>query len=129
VTTTTTTPDLSARLENATKELREVQDLLLSADLDSRILMGFRDAVNRVRNAAWVMEQYSESKANERDPGAVLSLLASERIRALYQLCKALQKDLGSTEIRFQTGQLMQLHDAAQDLVKQLSGILSQIGE
>ncbi len=127
--TTTTAPDLSTRLQNATQELREVQELLFSADLDSRILSGFRDAVNRIRTAAWAMEQYSEIRANDKDPAKVFSLLAGERVRALYQLCRALQQDLANPEIRFQPGQLIQLHSAAQELVKQLSGILKEIGD
>ena len=127
--TTTAAPDLSTRLQNATQELREVQDLLFTADLDSRILGGFRDAVNRIRTAAWAMEQYSEIRAHDKDPGKVFSLLAGERVRALYQLCRALQEDMANPEIRFQTGQLIQLHSAAQELVKQLSGVLKEIGE
>lgn len=127
--TTTTAPDLAARLQNATQELREVHELLLTADLDKRILGGFRDAVNRVRTAAWAMEQYSESRAHDKDPAKVFSLLAGERVRALYQLCRALQRDLETPEIRFQPGQLIQLHSAAQELVKQLRGILKEIGE
>ncbi len=100
---------MSVRLQDATAELHEVEALLASADLDARILSDFRDAVNRVRSAAWATQQYAESKDTERDPTKVLSLLAGERVRATYQLCKAVCQDLERPDLRFQPGQLLQL--------------------
>jgi hypothetical protein len=45
---------ISVRLQNVTNELRQIQDSLASEkELDPRILIDFRDAVNRVRNTAW----------------------------------------------------------------------------
>jgi hypothetical protein len=115
---------VSIRLQNATSELRQVESLLASADLDARLLADFRDAVNRIRTTAWATQQYAESRDSQSDPTSVLSLLAGERIRAAYQLCRAIQQDLEKPELRFQPGQLLQLHAAAQDLVKQLSKII-----
>ena len=86
---------VSVRLQSATSELHEVEALLASADLDARILSDFRDAVNRVRTTAWATQQYAETKETERDPSKVLSLLAGERVRAAYQLCRAIGQDLG----------------------------------
>jgi hypothetical protein len=112
---------VAVRLQNASSELREVEALLASADLDPRILSDFRDAVNRVRTAAWATQQYAESKDVERDPSTVLNLLAGERIRAAYQLCRAIGQDLDKPELRFQPGQLLQLRTAVQDLLLQLN--------
>ena len=50
----------------------------------------------------------------------VASLLAGERIRAAYQLCRAIQDDLSKEEIDFQKGQLAELSGAAADLAVQL---------
>lgn len=112
---------VSERLQGATSELREVESMLAaSAELDSRILADFRDAVNRVRTTAWAVQQYAESTSTEQNPSTVLSLLAAERVRAAYQLCRAIQYDLGKPDLRFQPGPLIQLRDAAQDLVKKL---------
>jgi hypothetical protein len=50
----------------------------------------------------------------------VVSVLAGERVRIAYQLCKLIQADLSNTEIQFQKGQLLQFRDAAHELDSQL---------
>ena len=115
---------VSVRLQSATSELREVEALLASADLDVRILSDFRDAVNRVRTTAWATQQYAETKDTERDPCKVLSMLAGERVRAAYQLCRAIGQDLDRPDLRFQPGQLLQLRTAAQELMRQLNTVI-----
>ncbi len=117
---------VSVRLKSATTELREVESLLASADLDARILTDFRDAVNRVRTTAWATQQYAESRETERDPSIVLSLLASERIRTAYQLCRAIRQDLEKPELRFQPGQLIHLRTAAADLLEKLNAVVGE---
>ena len=112
---------VSVRLQSATSELHEVETLMASADLDARILSDFRDAVNRVRTTAWATQQYAETKDTERDPSKVLSLLAGERVRAAYQLCRAIGQDLGRPDLRFQPGQLLQLRTAAKELMQRLN--------
>jgi hypothetical protein len=57
-----TIADTSDRLKAAVSELAGLQTLLLSDNLDPRILADFRDAVNRVRNTAWAAQQYAEVK-------------------------------------------------------------------
>lgn len=112
---------ISVRLQNVTNELRQIQDLLTSTEeVDPRLLSDFRDAVNRVRNTAWAVEQYASSKTTETDPKTVLLVLAGERLRVAYQLCKLVQADLTNRGIAFQKGQLLQLRDATQELGRQL---------
>ena len=118
---------ISVRLQKVTNELRQIQALLTSEeDVALPILTDFRDAVNRVRNTAWAVEQYANSKTTETDPKTVLSLLAGERIRVAYQLCKHIHVDLANREIQFQKGQLFQLRDATQELTHQLGEVLGE---
>ena len=115
---------ISVRLQSATSELHEVEALMASADLDARILSDFRDAVNRVRTTAWATQQYAETKDTERDPSKVLSMLDGERVRAAYQLCRAIGQDLGRPDLRFQPCQLLQLRAAAKELVQRLNAAI-----
>ena len=115
---------VSVRLQSATSELHEVEALMASADLDARILSDFRDAVNRVRTTAWATQQYAETKDTERDPSKVLSMLAGERVRAAYQLCRAIGQDLNRPDLRFQPDQLLQLRTAAKELMQQLNATI-----
>jgi hypothetical protein len=119
---------VSRRLAKAIPELRRLQNLLISGeDLDPRILTNFRDALNHVRNTAWSAHQYIASKSIDHDSTSVLSVLAGERIRVAYQLCQAIQADLKSTDIQFQTGQLIQLSSAAKDLAEQLVEVVGEL--
>ena len=113
---------ISVRLEKVTDELRKIQELLTSeAEVDSSILTDFRDAVNRVRNTAWAVEQFANSKLTETDPTTVLSVLAGERIRVAYQICQLIEGDLANSDIQFQKGQLLQMREIAKSLEKKLA--------
>jgi len=118
---------VTVRLQKVANELRQIEDLLASEkELDSRIFADFRDAVNRVRNTAWGMEQYANSKTTETDPKTVFTVLAGERVRVAYQLCKLVQADLANPDIQFQKGQLLQLGRATQELARQLWDIVGE---
>ncbi|MGO9305762.1 MAG: hypothetical protein ACLP3R_19035 [Candidatus Korobacteraceae bacterium] len=118
-------PDISTALRNVTHEIRQAQVLLTSEkDIDPRVLTDFRDAVNRVRNTAWAVAQYANSKEGEADPRAFLSLLAGERIRVAYQLCRLVQADMENSEMKFQKGQLLRLRDATSELTRQLGEVV-----
>jgi hypothetical protein len=121
--------NVSHRLEKAITELRRLQKLLVSGQgLDPRILTDFREALNRIRNTAWSAQQYIALKATDQDSANVLSILAGERVRAAYQLCQAIQVDLISTEVKFQTGHLIQLHAAVKTLTEQLGDVVGKLG-
>ena len=118
-------PDISLTLQNVTNEIRQIQVLLTSENgidhgIDPRILTDFRDAVNRVRNTAWAVEQYANSTVADADSRTLLSLLAGERVRVVYQLCRLVQADVANSEIKLQKGQLMHLRDATRELTRQL---------
>lgn len=111
----------SSAMEAATRQLRTLQNLLLSGDIDDRLLRDFRDALNRVRNTAWAVQQYVDQKAVGQDPANVLTILAGERIRAAHQLCRAISSDLRRPDIDFQTGSLVELHEVVQKLNADIS--------
>lgn len=122
-----TTTDTSDRLKAAIAELGGIQSLLVAGELDPRILTDFRDAVNRIRNTAWAAYQYAESKITGEDSRTIISILASERIRAAYQLCQAIQDDLETTDVHLQAGQLIQLHAATKSLTDKLSDVVHEL--
>lgn len=109
-----------SQLEKGIAELQVLHKLLLSSEIDPEVLADFRDALNRVRNAAWGAHQYIVRKDNDQSSTNVHSVLVGERIRAAYQLCQSLADDLMRTDIQFQRGSLIELHDATKNLTKQL---------
>jgi hypothetical protein len=121
-------PSVKSGLKNGILELQRLDRLLLSIDIDADVLADLRGALNRVRNTAWVAQQYIVRKESDQNSTSVLSLLAGERIRAAYQLCEALADDLKRTDIQFQRGSLVQLHEATKTLTEQLNGIIKRLG-
>jgi hypothetical protein len=117
-----------SRLEKAILELQGLQELLLSGDLDPHVLENFRDAVNRVRNSAWAAQQYVARKESDQDSTSVLSFLAGERIRTAYQLCRSISDDLKKTDIKFQAGSLVHLHEVTKALAEQLEVVIERLG-
>ena len=115
-------------LGQAIVELQRLHEILLAGDLEPRVLTDFRDALNRVRTAAWAAQQYVIRKETEQDSGSVLSLLFGERVRVTYQLCQAISHDLKRTDIDFQAGSLVQLHEATKALTEQLEGVINKRG-
>ncbi len=115
---------VSERLKTGIADLRTLQGYLVSDDLDPLLLADFRDALNRVRTVAWAAQQSVEAKLSDQNTTDVGSLLAAERVRAAYQLCRLIQEDLGKKEIDFQRGQLTELQSVITTLAKQLKAIL-----
>jgi len=118
--------DLNARahLEKGIGELQGLHRLLLSSEVDPDVLADFRNALNRVRTAAWAAQQYVIRKEGNLDPISLHSLLVGARIRATYQLCQALGDDLKRTDIEFQRGTLIELHEATKNLTEQLKRVI-----
>ena len=94
---------------------------------DPDVLADLRDALDRVRNAAWAVQQYVVRKESDQDSNSVLSFLAGERIRVAYQLCQALSDDLTKTNIEFQRGGLVQLHEVTKALTNQLQRVIDKM--
>ena len=118
--------DARSPLKQAIVELQRLHEVLLAGDLEPRVLADFRDALSRVRTAAWAAQQYLGCKETEQDSTSVLSLLAAERIRVAYQLCQAISEDLKRTDIDFQAGSLVQLCEVTKKLAEQLGGVLNR---
>jgi len=116
-----------SRLEKGISELQGLHKLLLSSDVDPDVLADFREALNRVRNTAWAAQQYVVRKETDQDSTSVLSLLAGERVRAAHQLCHALVDDLRGTDVKFQRGSLVQLHEITETLTERLEGVINRL--
>jgi two-component sensor histidine kinase len=119
---------VSERLRKGIVELQRLHRLLISGEeIEPRILTDFRDSLNRVRNLAWSAQQYLAQKSAGEDPQNLQSILASDRVRVTYQLCQSLQQDLQKKEVRFQPGQLVQLHAAVNELAKSLDIAIQEL--
>ena len=112
--------NVSGRLASAITELTALQEPLLTAEVDPRVLADFRDALNRIRNIAWAAQQSANAPLFDQGATTVASYLTAERIRAAYQLCRSLSSDICRDDIEFQKGPLVELYGVAKTLVDEL---------
>jgi len=122
----TSAASVSERLKNATEELRLIQEQLVSGTVDPRILTDFRDAVNRVRTTAWAVQHSLGSQEPDSQGLSVISLLAGERVRVAYQMCRLIAADLANNGMTHGSGKLVKLYLAVGDLTRQLEHILGR---
>lgn len=115
---------IANRVACAIAELRSLQHLLVSDDLDPRLLTDFRDALNRTRNTAWGVQQYLSCRSTEVDCATVMQILAVERIRVAYQLGQALLEDLRTPDLKVQPAHLLELYKVMKSLTAQLAELV-----
>jgi hypothetical protein len=113
--------EASERLESVTAELKELDLLIRTGDIDPRVLHEFRESVDHVRTTAWAVQQWIELGDHKRDPYAVLPMLSLERVKRATQLAHDLSLDLDSTEVSFETPGLESLFASVRGLFTRLS--------
>lgn len=114
---------LPARLQRVGNELLELDQAIRSGDIDIRLLEGFRQAIDHVRETTWVVQQWIELRAQEKDAYGVLPRLTVERIRRATQLNNDLALDLDATEITMETEGIENLRQSVRGLYKRLTGV------
>lgn len=111
---------ITTQVMHAIDELKAIQEPILSGEVDPQVLSDFRDAVNRVRNMAWAAQQSAAASFLQESSANVASFLAGERIRAAYQLCRAIQDDVRREEVEVAKGSLLEFYSAAANLLQEL---------
>ena len=113
-------PSISVRLQAATTELHELEQLIRVGDFDGHLLRDFRGAVDNVRTTAWAVQQWIPIREQGGDAYAVLPLLSAERVRRTTQLVKDLLIDLENVEVGIETQGLKDLFEAMDSLYPRL---------
>ncbi|HXW60998.1 MAG TPA: hypothetical protein VEJ45_00225 [Candidatus Acidoferrales bacterium] len=111
---------LTARLQEITVQLQELEHSVISGDLDSRVLSEFRNAVDHIRNTAWTVQKWVDAREQSGDPYAVLPALAAQRVRRATQLANDLCLDLQSVEVTVETEGMGDLYRSVDDLHRRL---------
>jgi len=114
---------LPARLQRVGNELLELNQAIRSGDIDVRLLHGFREAVDHVRETTWAVQQWIELQAQDKDAYSVLPRLTVERIRRASQLNNDLALDLDAAEVTIETEGIENLRQSVRGLYKRLTGV------
>ena len=118
--------NVTQRLEAVSAELKELEPLIRSGEIDARVLREFREAVDYVRNTAWAIEQWIALRKHKQDPYSVLPMLTLERVRRGAQIAHDLSLDLDTTDVTFETPGLEGLFGAVQGLYEKLAHLFGK---
>jgi hypothetical protein len=113
-------------LEAVSAELKALEPLIRSGEIDGRVLREFREGVDYVRNTAWAIEQWIALRKHKQDPYSVLPMLTLERVRRGTQITHDLSLDLDSTDVTFETPGLEGLFGAVQGLYEKLAHLFGK---
>jgi hypothetical protein len=114
-------PELSSRLKKTNEELRDLQDSVKTGMINVKVLMDFRNATERARQASAAVQQWLESQGKGGDPYKLMEQVIRQRLEMATQLVKDVTCDLESLDVDFDTPGLPELNRAVRTLAERLS--------
>ena len=114
-------PELSSRLKKTTEELKDLQDSVKTGMINVKVLMDFRNATERARQASAAVQQWLESQGKGGDPYKLMEQVMRQRLEMATQLVKDVTVDLESLDVDFDTPGLPELNRAVRTLAERLS--------
>lgn len=116
---------LNFQLKKTSAELVKLEHAMRAGEVEPRILVEFRDAVDYVRKTAWAVQEWHERQLKHRDTHTVLPLLTAERLRRATQLCDAIAADLATQEVTRETIRVEEFFLAVRRVYQHLAGMFS----
>jgi hypothetical protein len=114
-------PELSSRLKKTNEELKNLQTSVKTGMINVKVLMDFRTASERARQASAAVQEWLESQGKGKDPYELMSQVMSQRVEMATQLVKDVTRDLETLDVDFDTPGLPELNKAVQELAERLS--------
>ena len=115
------TPELSSRLKMTNEELKNLQDSVRTGMLNVKVLMDFRKATDRARQASAAVQQWLETQGKGNDPYKLMLQVMSQRVEMATQFVTEVTHDLESGDVDFDTPGLPELNRAVRTLTERLS--------
>lgn len=117
----------SERLKAVSSELRHIDLALKSGTTpDILALQELRHVLDNSRLTAWTVSELLNAAESNKDPAAVLTFVAAERLRRSNQMLKELCVDIGSDRVSWQTTGIQSLFDTVNSLQVQLRQMLAE---
>jgi hypothetical protein len=122
----TKNPELSSRLRNANEELKNLQNSVKTGMINVKVLMDFRTATERARQASAAVQQWLDAQGKGGDPYKLMDQVVRQRVEMATQLIKDVTVDLQSLDVDFDTPSLPALNEAVRQLAEQLEKLFPQ---
>lgn len=114
-------PELSSRLKKTNEDLKKLQDSVKTGMINVKVLMDFRTAAERARQAGAAVEQWLETQGKGSDPYSLLPQVMSQRVEMATHLVTDVTHDLETFDVDFDTPGLPELNKAVLNLSERLS--------
>jgi hypothetical protein len=106
------TPWLSSRLKKTNEELQDLQHSVKTGMINVKVLMEFRNATERARQASAAVQQWLEAQGKGNDPYKLMSQVVGQRVQMAAQLLAEVTHDLEGGDVDFDTPGLPELRHA-----------------
>jgi len=116
-------PELPSRLQKTNDELKPLQDSVKTGMIDVKVLMDFRTASERARQASAAVQRWLESQGKGNDPYQLMNEVMRQRVQMTTQLVKDVTRDLEALDLDFDTPGLPALNQAVQTLAERLTNL------
>ena len=114
------TPEIASRLKKTDQELKELQASVKTGMINVKVLMEFRNATERARQASTAVQEWLEAQGKGNDPYQLLPRVLSERVSMATELLKDVTHDLEGGDLDFDTPGLDELHRTVKALSDRL---------
>jgi hypothetical protein len=119
-------PDLSSRLKKTNEELKNLQNSVKTGTVNVKVLVDFRTATERARQANAAVQQWLDAQGKGGDPYKLMEQVVKQRVEMATQLIKDLTADLESLDVDFDTPGLPALNEAVCRLAERLETLFPQ---
>ncbi len=119
-------PELSSRLQRTNEELKDLQHSVKTGMINVKVLMEFRNASERARQASLAVQQWLEAQGKGNDPYKLMAQVMGQRVEMATQLLQEVTHDLESGDLEFDTPGLAELGRAVRTLAEQMNRLFPQ---
>jgi hypothetical protein len=113
-------PELTSRLQKTNEELKNLQNSVRTGMINVKVLMEFRTATERARQASAAVQQWLDAQGKGGDPYKLMEQVMGQRVEMTTQLVKDIGVDLESLDVDFETPGLPALNQAVRKLAERL---------
>ncbi len=119
-------PELSSRLRKTNEELKNLQSSVKTGMINVKVLMDFRTATERARQASAAVQQWLDAQGKGGDPYKLMEQVVRQRVEMATQLIRDVTVDLESLDVNFDTPGLPALNDGVRKLAERLEKLFPQ---
>lgn len=113
-------PELSSRLQKTNEDLKNLQNSVKTGMINVKVLVEFRTAIERARQASAAVERWLDAQGKGGDPYQLMEQVIRQRLEMTTQLVKDVTVDLESLDVDFDTPGLPSLNEAVRKLAERL---------